>query len=93
MSRGARIIARVREMRGGRVNDSRFGRRMRGQGVWAALLRQRFDKARARLGLNLHQNELDLTRFKGPAVMARQGQVVLSPTVALQPPLAGHASG
>ena len=75
MSRGARIIIRVREMQGGRVNDSRFGRRMRGQGVWAELLRQRFDKACARLGLNRLKNELDLTRFRRPAVMAAQGQL------------------
>jgi DNA repair photolyase len=34
--RAARIMARVRDMRGGRDNDSRFGIRMTGQGVWAA---------------------------------------------------------
>jgi DNA repair photolyase len=33
--RAARIMARVREMRGGRDNDSRFGSRMTGEGVWA----------------------------------------------------------
>ncbi len=73
--RADRIMARVREMRGGKDNDSRFGSRMRGQGVWAELLRQRFDKACARLGLNRHKNDLDLTRFRRPAVMAGQGQL------------------
>ena len=42
--RAARIMARVREMRGGKDNDSRFGTRMTGQGVWSQLLRQRFEK-------------------------------------------------
>jgi DNA repair photolyase len=64
--RAARIMARVREMRGGRTNDPRFGVRMRGQGVWAELLRQRFDKACARLKLNCERIELDLTRFRAP---------------------------
>ena len=70
--RAARIMARVREMRGGRDNDARFGSRMTGQGVWAELLRQRFDKACARLGLNRERIELDLTRFKRPPVEAAQ---------------------
>lgn len=61
--RAARVMARLREMRGGRENDARFGHRMTGQGVWAQLLRQRFDKACARLGLNRARVELDLTHF------------------------------
>jgi hypothetical protein len=56
-------MARVREMRGGRDNDSQFGSRMTGQGLWAQLLRQRFEKATHRLGLNRKRVELDLTRF------------------------------
>ena len=65
--RAARIMARVREMRGGRDNDARFGSRMTGQGVWAKLLRQRLNKACARLGLNRERIELDLGQFKPPA--------------------------
>jgi len=65
--RAARIMARVREMRGGRDNDARFGSRMTGQGVWAQLLRQRLNKACARLGLNRERIELDLGQFKPPA--------------------------
>jgi DNA repair photolyase len=73
--RAARIMARVREMRGGRDNDARFGSRMTGQGVWADLQRQRFDKAVRRLGLNRQRVELDLTRFERPAApVARVAQ-------------------
>jgi DNA repair photolyase len=64
--RAARVLARVREMRGGRDYDARFGTRMSGEGVWAELLRQRFVKACARLGLNRERAELDLTRFRRP---------------------------
>ena len=73
--RAARVMARVREMRGGRDNDARFGSRMTGQGIWAELLRQRFDKACARLGLNRERIELDLTRFRRPATAAAQGSL------------------
>lgn len=73
--RADRIMARVRDMRGGKDNDSRFGSRMRGQGPWAELLRQRFEKACARLGLNRAKSALDLSRFRRPAAMAGQGQL------------------
>ena len=62
--RAERIMARVREMRGGKDNDARFGTRMTGQGVWAELLRQRFKKACSRLGFNRERVELDLTQFR-----------------------------
>ncbi|MFO1273661.1 MAG: PA0069 family radical SAM protein [Rubrivivax sp.] len=73
--RAQRVMARVQDMRGGRDNDPRFGKRMRGEGIWAELLRQRFDKACARLGYGTERTELDLTRFRPPAAAgeARQG--------------------
>jgi DNA repair photolyase len=64
--RAARVMARVREMHGGRDYDARFGARMKGEGVWARLLQQRLQKASARLGLNRARVELDLTRFRRP---------------------------
>ena len=72
--KAARIMARVREMRGGKDNDARFGARMTGQGIWAQLLRQRYHKACARLGLNQQRVELDLTQFRRPGD-ARQGSL------------------
>ena len=73
--RAARIMARVREMRGGKDNDARFGTRMTGQGVWSQLLRQRFDKACGRLGYQRGRIELDLTQFRPPSQQAGQGQL------------------
>ena len=61
--RAARVMARIREMRGGADNSSQFGERMTGSGVWAQLLRQRFQKASLRLGLQRQRVELDLTQF------------------------------
>ena len=64
--RAARVMARVRDMRGGRDYDAKFGSRMVGEGVWAKLLRQRFDKAVARLGLAHERVPLDLAQFRKP---------------------------
>ena len=49
--RAAHVMSIVRDMRGGKDNDSRFGKRMTGEGIFADLIRQRFHKACARLGL------------------------------------------
>ena len=73
--RAARIMARVREMRGGRDNDARFGSRMTGQGTWAQLLRQRLDKACARLGYRRERLALDLTQFRPPGRHPGQGEL------------------
>ena len=72
--RAARVMARVREMRGGKDYDARFGARMKGEGVWADLLSQRFHKACARLGLNRQRVELDLTQFRRPSKRRDEGQ-------------------
>jgi DNA repair photolyase len=64
--RAARVMARIREMRGGKDYDARWGTRMKGEGVWAQLIRQRFDKAVTRHKLNRTRVELDLTVFKRP---------------------------
>ena len=70
--RAQRVMNRVREMRGGKDYDSDFSKRMQGEGVWADLIRQRFEKATQRLGLNVASNrfvELDASRFKRPLVV------------------------
>ena len=72
--RAARVMARVREMRGGRDYDSSYGTRMRGQGVWADLLAQRLKKAIARFGLDRERFELDLTLFRRPLAAAASAQ-------------------
>lgn len=72
--RAARVMARMQEMRGGKDYDADFATRMKGQGVWADLLRQRFHKACARLGLNRDREPLDAGRFR-PAALRGQGEL------------------
>jgi len=45
------VLSLIRDTRGGRDNDPRFGSRMKGEGPYAALMRQRFEKACERHGL------------------------------------------
>jgi DNA repair photolyase len=75
--RASRVMARVREMRGGRDNDPHFSTRMSGQGVWAQLLRQRFEKACHKLGFNRERVELDSTAFRSSSKPARATQYTL----------------
>lgn len=45
-----KVLARIREMRGGRLNESRFFLRQRGEGQYARALEQMFDATLRRLG-------------------------------------------
>ena len=74
--RAQRVMNRVREMRGGKDYDSAFGTRMQGEGVWADLIRQRFEKAVHRLGLHGKGGrfkQLDSTQFRRPLVVPPLG--------------------
>ena len=64
--RAARIMGRVRALHGGQDYDPAFGTRMTGQGEWARLLRQRFDLAARRLGLDRRLPPLRCDLFAPP---------------------------
>lgn len=49
--RAVRVERLIRDMRGGALNDPRFGCRMQGQGVYWESIEQLFEKTAARLGL------------------------------------------
>ena len=62
--RAGRVMGLLRGMRGGRANDPRFGRRMRGDGPYADMLARRFKLAAARLGLDRAPVRLDTRAFR-----------------------------
>ena len=85
--RSARVIARVQDMRGiddearrnGKVYDSDFKTRMKGSGLWADLIKQRFEKTCARLGFNqprtpMDRVALDVSQFR-PGLLAGQADL------------------
>ena len=80
--RAARVMARVQDLhnlsnaqRGaGKTYDSNYITRMKGSGLWADLLRQRFATTCRKLGLNRERVELDLTQFR-PGLAQGQGSL------------------
>ena len=71
--RAEHVMSIVRQIRGGKDNESRFGVRMGGQGEFADLIRKRFAIACKRLGLNTSRDApLDLSRFRPPAAPGRR---------------------
>jgi len=61
-----KVLARVREMRGGRLNDPRFGTRMTGEGVRADQLHSLFRTVCRRVGLATEAPQLDDRHFRRP---------------------------
>lgn len=65
--RAAHVMSLIRQSRGGKNYDSRFGIRMKGEGQFAELLAQRFRLARRRFGLERREGEgLDCSQFAPP---------------------------
>jgi DNA repair photolyase len=69
--RAAHVMSLIRQYRNGEESDPRFGSRMKGEGLIAELIAQRFAKACARLGFNERHFELDTTRFRPPVAPLR----------------------
>jgi DNA repair photolyase len=72
--RAARVMARIRDMRGGKDYDSAFTTRMRGEGVWAQLIAQRLAQAKRRFGLDDDRRVLDVGQFRKPTMPSPAGQ-------------------
>lgn len=75
--KAARIMARVRELRGGKDYDADFRWRMKGEGVWSQLIAQRVRKAVARHGLERRLPVLDGSAFNPTALRPPSPQLGL----------------
>jgi len=73
--RAGRVLALVRDLRGGRLYDPAFGARMRGEGPIADLLRRRFEVARRRHGLTARPAPLETGLFRVPPRAGDQGRL------------------
>lgn len=61
-----KILGRIRAIRGGNLNDPRFGSRMRGEGIFADQISQMFQVACRRVGLPGNGPELSTAGFRKP---------------------------
>lgn len=66
------VMSLVQSMRGGKDNDSTWGRRMTGAGPYATMIARRFDLARQRLGFPKQRASLRTDLFRPPAGAGRQ---------------------
>ncbi len=66
-----RVISLHRQCRGGKMNDPRFGHRMRGHGLYADLIRNRFRLAKKRFGLDRTMPRLRTDLFEIPGDQLR----------------------
>lgn len=73
--KAARIEGRVRDTRGGKLNDSTFGRRMSGTGEAANQIRRLFQVFTRRLGLDGGLPPYDCSRFRPPPDARGQGRL------------------
>jgi DNA repair photolyase len=64
--KAAHVMSRVRDTRGGKDYDSRYGVRMRGTGAFAEMIAQRFALACRQLGLKARDYSLDCSAFRVP---------------------------
>ena len=67
--RARKVLNHIRESRGGKLNDGNFGSRMVGEGIYADLLKKRFELTVRKLGFNQYGREarrgLDYSQFRG----------------------------
>jgi DNA repair photolyase len=66
--RAQRVMNRIRDMRGGEDYKAEFGTRMKGEGLWANMIHQRFHKALKRFNIHHHGRfrELNCNLFRKP---------------------------
>lgn len=71
--RRAKVLGRVRDMRGGKLNDPRFRTRMRGEGPYADGIRSFFHTSARRAGLNAEPLRLRTDAFRRPDATGQLG--------------------
>ena len=67
-----RVESLLRSTRGGRLNDTRFGRRMRGRGIYAEQIENTFRVFAERYGLREPLPELNTNDFRPPRLAGEQ---------------------
>jgi DNA repair photolyase len=75
--RAERVLARTREVRGGKLNDPRFGSRQTGEGVYADTVTQLFARTAARLGFETGCPGARTTEVSSTFRRPRRGQLDL----------------
>jgi DNA repair photolyase len=62
-----KVLNRIRSMKGGKLNDPRFGHRMSGEGPFAEMIERLFSTACRKAGIDRHGPELSTATFRRPS--------------------------
>jgi DNA repair photolyase len=68
----SRVLTRQQSVRGGKLNENQFGKRMRGEGVIAKQIHETFQMFRKQYGLTDELHPLDFSQFQRPDENPRQ---------------------
>lgn len=66
--RAEKVWHLIQQGHGGKVNDSRWGVRMRGEGSMAEIINQQYKKYIQKFGLNHERMDLDTSKFRVPGI-------------------------
>jgi DNA repair photolyase len=75
--RAAKVVGLIRGLRGGKLYDSAYGSRMRGEGQYAEQIAALFHVTAAKLGLDRKREPLSTSAWRAPAPGASRGQLSL----------------
>lgn len=64
--RKKKVLSHIRDIRGGKLNESRFGARMRGEGVYAEQIKSMFRLACRKAGIEGGHPQLSVDAFRRP---------------------------
>jgi DNA repair photolyase len=64
--RKEKVLNRIKAMRGGKLYDAQWGKRMRGEGIFAEQIATMFEVARRKAGFTEDRRELSIAGFRRP---------------------------
>lgn len=70
--RAKHVLARIRDVRGGALNQTQFGERMRGTGVYAGQIHNTFAIFQRKYGIDGRLPRLDISHFRRPGEIQQQ---------------------
>lgn len=72
--RREKVLGRLKAIRGGKINDPRFGSRMRGEGIFADQIEALFETACRKAGIAGHRPEISAAAFRVPSSASENRQ-------------------
>jgi DNA repair photolyase len=70
--RKEKVLNRIRSIRGGKLNQSQFGQRMRGEGIWSEQIKTMVNLARKKAGLDKPFPGVSIAAIRRPATPSPQ---------------------